>query len=120
MPAGDGTGPRGMGPMTGRGMGSCGGNAQIGLANPVPGQGRGMGFGWGRGRGRGWRHQAHATGLPFWARTPVDNAPTPMVTEPPIEYQAQTLKAQAEQMEKSLEQLRKRITELEAVQSKDA
>jgi predicted DNA-binding protein (UPF0251 family) len=39
MPGGDGTGPRGQGPMTGRGMGR--------------GQGRGMGMGAGRGRGYG-------------------------------------------------------------------
>ena len=39
MPAFDQTGPRGMGPLTGRGMGPCA-------------RGRGMGFGRGRGLGR--------------------------------------------------------------------
>lgn len=38
MPRRDGTGPMGMGPMTGRGFGPCCG-----------------GYGWGRGFGRGWR-----------------------------------------------------------------
>ena len=39
MPGGDGTGPMGRGPLTGRGMGSCG---------------RGLGRGFGRGYGRCW------------------------------------------------------------------
>ena len=43
MPGFNGTGPRGMGPMTGRGMGPCG-----------RGFGRGMGYGMGYGRGFGW------------------------------------------------------------------
>jgi len=65
MPFGDRTGPRGMGPMTGRGTGF----GWPGFANPIPGRrwsgfgwrGRGYGFGrsfgwrgWGRGFGRGW------------------------------------------------------------------
>lgn len=52
MPCGDGTGPRGQGPRTGRGMGFCkreGGRQGMEFA-------RGMGFGRGMGRGRfrGW------------------------------------------------------------------
>ena len=43
MPRGDGTGPMGMGPMTGRGMGYC-----TGYAMPVY---KNAGFGMGRGRG---------------------------------------------------------------------
>jgi hypothetical protein len=58
MPAGDGTGPMGMGPMTGRGTGFCSGFGAPGYANPVPGRsfgwGRGFGFGRGRGFGRGF------------------------------------------------------------------
>ena len=78
MPFGDGTGPRGMGPMTGRAAGYCAGFGQPGFANPIAG-GRWFGFGsgwgrpygygypyagwgvgWGRGRGRGfgWRWAA--------------------------------------------------------------
>jgi len=44
MPGYDRTGPNGMGPMTGRGMGSCGGGLR-----------RGFGRGFGRGRGFGFR-----------------------------------------------------------------
>jgi hypothetical protein len=47
MPFGDGTGPRGMGPMTGRRAGYCAGFGQPGFANPLPGRGW-FGFGWGR------------------------------------------------------------------------
>lgn len=79
MPFGDGTGPRGMGPMTGRGAGYCAGFDQLGFANPIPGRrwfgsgwgrpygypyvgwGRGMGMGRGMGRGRGWRRF-----VPYW------------------------------------------------------
>jgi len=62
MPWGDGTGPMGLGPMTGRGAGYCAGYPVPGYLNPwVPGRGW-----WGRGRGRGWGFWA--TGLPGWAR----------------------------------------------------
>jgi hypothetical protein len=59
MPFGDGRGPRGMGPRSGRGLGYCAGFDSPGYANP--GQGYGRGFGRGRGRGFGfkasWRNQ---------------------------------------------------------------
>ena len=48
MPGKNGTGPSGVGPMTGRGMGNCAGNT-----NFVGRQGCGMGLGRGMGRGRG-------------------------------------------------------------------
>lgn len=50
MPRGDKTGPAGLGPKTGRGMGPCGspnGRRQTGA-------GYGYGYGFGRGWGRGW------------------------------------------------------------------
>lgn len=48
MPGGDGTGPMGMGPMTGGGRGFC--------AIPMKDwRGPYGGRGFGRGRGRGWR-----------------------------------------------------------------
>lgn len=71
MPFRDGTGPMGLGPMTGRGAGFCAGFARPGFSNPAPGYpygypvavpvspGRSYGFGprlgRGRGVGRGWR-----------------------------------------------------------------
>ena len=68
MPYGDGTGPMGYGPMTGRAAGYCVGYNVPGYINPTPGSrpgiwGRGFwpgygfrpvrGRGGGRGRGRG-------------------------------------------------------------------
>ncbi len=51
MPRGDGTGPNGKGPRTGRGMGNC--PPQTGDATgSMPGRGLGLGRGLGRGRGR--------------------------------------------------------------------
>ncbi|MFO7795694.1 MAG: DUF5320 domain-containing protein [Promethearchaeati archaeon] len=49
MPGGDGTGPGGQGPMTGRALGYCSGYSSPGYT-----KGAGLGLGWGRGRGRGW------------------------------------------------------------------
>ena len=66
MPGGDGTGPGGMGPMTGRGAGYCAGYPVPGYMNPVGGRGYG---GWGRGGGgRGRRNRFYATGLTGWQR----------------------------------------------------
>lgn len=64
MPGGDRTGPRGMGPMTGRGFGWCRGAWEGGS----PGSHHGPTPGFGYGRSRGWRHCNYATGLPGWAR----------------------------------------------------
>ena len=50
MPFGDGTGPMGRGPMTGRGAGFCAGFGSPGFTNPIPGRrfgfGRGMPYGY--------------------------------------------------------------------------
>ena len=56
MPRGDGTGPAGQGPMTGRKLGFCAGSESPGFMNP--GFRRGMGRGFGRGRGFAWRARA--------------------------------------------------------------
>ncbi len=76
MPRGDGTGPAGFGPMTGRGAGYCAGYPVPGYMNPAglrgagfwarPWAGRGAGFG--RGHAGGWRRMYYATGLPDWMR----------------------------------------------------
>lgn len=52
MPRGDGTGPMGMGPMTGRGAGYCAGFPTPGFMSPAGGR---LGLGLGGGRGRGFR-----------------------------------------------------------------
>ncbi len=48
MPFGDGTGPMGQGPRTGRGFGYCSGHPHFGCMGP---RGRGFGRGWRRGWG---------------------------------------------------------------------
>lgn len=57
MPRGDGTGPQGTGPRTGRGAGTCSpnqGNAQdAGRRSPRQGRGLGQAGGGKAGRGRG-------------------------------------------------------------------
>lgn len=54
MPVRDGSGPQGMGPMTGRRMGNCNpDNDFAGTDNRGRGFGRGFGCGNGMGRGRG-------------------------------------------------------------------
>jgi len=54
MPRQDKTGPRGEGPMTGRGMGSCGGGTRRGF---------GCGFGRGMGMGRRWTNKDEQVAL---------------------------------------------------------
>lgn len=112
MPGKDGTGPLGMGPMSGRAAGYCAGFGVPGYANMGRGRGWRAGFGRGGGAwggGRGWRHQLYATGLPGWARGTVPY-PAPAVPE----QELAALKQQAEHLGGMLEQIRARIQELEA------
>lgn len=127
MPGGDGTGPMGMGPMTGRAAGYCAGYGMPGYMNgawramnPIPGRGFGMGRGrgfWGRGGGRGWRNRFYATGIPGWAADAgmPYGAPyaMPYVSAPTKEQELDMLKGQAEQFETALGDIRKRLQELE-------
>jgi len=54
MPYGDGTGPRGRGSRTGRGLGNC---PTQNNQNEGIDRGYGQGFGRGRGGGRGFRRR---------------------------------------------------------------
>jgi len=119
MPGGDGTGPFGMGPMTGRAAGFCAGYPVPGYMNPIPGRGfwrwgAGRGF-WGR--GRGWRHWYYATGLPGWARAAYPwwgSTPwSPLATAPSREDELKALKQQAEFFQECLSDIQKRVAELE-------
>jgi len=116
MPGGDGTGPLGMGAMTGRAAGFCAGYGMPGYMNPIPGRGFGAGLGCGRRFGGGWRNMFHATGLPGWARAGVPSgAPfaTPYATAPTKEQELEALKGQAEYFENAMGDIRKRLQELE-------
>jgi len=55
MPYGDGTGPQGRGPRTGRGLGNCPPNSN--QNEGIDRGGFGQGFGRGFGRGRGFRRR---------------------------------------------------------------
>ena len=130
MPGGNGTGPAGMGPMTGRAAGYCAGNNVPGFANPQGGRGfwgggRG-GFGRGGG-GRGRRNGFYATGLTGWQRFGAGGpayggaapygAPNggPAATK---QQELDMLKGQVEYFEDALDGIKKRITELEAESAK--
>ncbi|MDD5678825.1 MAG: DUF5320 domain-containing protein [Kiritimatiellae bacterium] len=119
MPAGDGTGPMGMGPMTGRAAGFCAGYGMPGYMNPISGRGFGMGVGRGRGfwgGGRGWRNRFYATGVPGSAGTGLPyGAPyaMPCASAPTKEQELDMLKGQAGQIETALGNIRKRLHELE-------
>jgi hypothetical protein len=109
MPGGDGTGPVGMGPMTGRAGGFCAGSGRPGYAKPAPGRGLGMGFGRGRGfgNGRGWRHRQYGAG---WTRGGADAV---SFQPPDAETEKHSLKAQADDLQAQLDALRKRLGEIE-------
>jgi len=123
MPGGDGTGPGGMGPMTGRAAGYCAGYPVPGFANPIAGRGF-----WVRGRGGGWgrRNMFYATGLTGWQRAasgypapggaPPYGAPYGVPFAPAMTAQQELdgLKGQAEYFEDALDGIKKRIEELEA------
>lgn len=116
MPGGDRTGPRGMGPRTGRGMGFCSGYDMPGYMNP----GFGGGYGYGRGGGRGWgggrgfRNRFHATGVPGWAWN-WNTAPYGGVPQAPDrEQELAALRNEAEYMKNGLAEITKRIEELES------
>lgn len=106
MPAGDGSGPRGAGPGTGRGLGFCAGYAQPGYASfgPGRGSGRGWGRGFGRGRGRGRRAGWAASAPGPWFGPPAVTAAS----------EAELLKNQVAFYEQELANLNKRLGELEA------
>ena len=124
MPGGDRTGPRGLGPMTGRAAGYCAGYSVPGYMNPVPGRGfAGGGGGWaaygrGRGGGRGWRNQYYATGMPGWQRAAYGypafgGGAYPYPPEPTAEEERDMLKEEAEMLKQQLDDIQNRISTLE-------
>lgn len=128
MPGGDGTGPMGQGPRTGRGAGYCSGYNMPGYANPLPGQGfwgRGPGRG-GRmgGGGRGRRNWFYATGLTGWQRGcfpfPQQVPPVNPVREFTREQELNVLQTDLQRLERHTEQLRRRIDELTAAETQKA
>lgn len=107
MPGGDRTGPFGLGPMSGKGMGWCGrrAGAPMGAGQGAPGAGRG----WGRaqqgaalpGRGRGRR--------PCWT---APSAPAVQGPEAELDY----LTSYALDLEASLNAVKNRLAALKGSQ----
>jgi len=115
MPGGDRTGPLGQGPMTGRGLGYCGGYADPGYWS---GWGGGRGMAWGRGGGRGWGRGGFWTaprGAGMMGSFPYA-APSPIVSR---SAQALALQSQAEQLKAMLSQIEEEIRDLEEAGSAD-
>ncbi|KUO72112.1 MAG: hypothetical protein APF77_00810 [Clostridia bacterium BRH_c25] len=95
MPRGDGTGPMGMGPMTGRGLGICAG-IYTGIA-ALRCINRGTGYGMGFGRGRGFGRMSYtAYGGAFKS----------------AEDEKEYLSNQAELLENQLHQVEKRLKDI--------
>lgn len=129
MPRGDGTGPLGLGPMTGRAAGFCAGFPVPGFMNPV-----GRGF-WGRrfwrrafglglgafGFGRGWRWRYYATGLPFWARQfyPFDPVAARPAAEDAQKYEAEILSQEARLLKEELKAIEERLEQLKKAKKED-
>ena len=105
MPAGDGSGPRGEGPLTGRAMGRCTGNAAGGYAT-APGRGGGYGF-FGRrgGGGRGMRRGYPQNDAPVYVRKSTETDS--------LKNQVQFVADTIEQIANRVNQLLKRKTEKE-------
>jgi len=121
MPGFDGTGPMGMGPMTGGGRGWC--NPSAPYARPYFSGGFGPWFRGGRGRGRGYRHWYGATGLPGWMRFgPVGPLGYPGGYQwgyPPVspytkEQETEFLKDQAAALKEELDAIDSRLRDLES------
>lgn len=115
MPFGDGTGPWGLGPLTGRRLGYCAGYPVPGANNPIGYWGYGFGFG----RGRGFRNRFWATGIPGWAwarglsGVPYPYPPvSPYFPAGPVD-EKEALKAQAAYLEEQLAAIQRRLGELE-------
>jgi len=112
MPAYDGTGPRGMGPMTGRGMGYCAEYA----SNPnYFGAGRRIGRGFSRGRGFGQDSVYNPRGLlrPRFMSTEISGGYAENPYHPPTkEEELAALNNDRKKINSQLSGIEKRIKEL--------
>jgi hypothetical protein len=116
MPRGDGTGPMGMGPMTGRAAGYCAGYGVPGFTNPYGG--RGLGMAWGRGGGRGmgmaWRRGRGRGPAGGWGFAPAPSAGPYAVPEPTAEQELAALRDQADWLKQQMDAVHTRIQELQS------
>jgi hypothetical protein len=111
MPAGDRTGPMGLGPMTGRAAGYCAGAAVPGAATAWGGRGR---WRWSAPGLAGWLPAAGrgAGRFGYWASGAASAPPVaPGLTR---EQQIATLRSQAQYFEDALAGVRRQLEEYEA------
>lgn len=109
MPRGDRTGPAGMGPRTGRGMGYCSGFAAPGFMNG----GAGFGAGFGGGRGRGFRRMYFQNGTPGWGRfSGYPYGYQPYAVPMAAQDERELLQNQIAFLEKQLEQAREQLNQM--------
>ncbi|MFX0072259.1 MAG: DUF5320 domain-containing protein [Candidatus Hermodarchaeota archaeon] len=131
MPGGDGTGPGGLGPRTGRALGYCAGYDTPGYTKG-PGMGLGRKFGRGRGqwfgygRGLGWRKGGWGGYEGIWGysapvySTPLVPTPAYMPPTTPesqlnmLKQEKDYLEAEMKGMTDAINDIAKRIAELES------
>ena len=120
MPRGNGTGPQGMGTMTGRGAGYCPGTGDPGYSTAGMGAGRSRGMRWDftcRGMhlgGRGQRNMPAATGE--WGRARSGGRPQASQRVDP-EWERRLLNEQAEMLTTELEHIKVRLAQIDRVVS---
>jgi len=115
MPRGDGTGPGGLGPMTGRGAGYCAGYSTPGFMNSYGGR-LGLGRGYGRGYGRGLGFGYGRGFAPGYVNPTPYNPPVYSggYYQAPIDPKQELgmLNEDANALKEQLDSINKRITEL--------
>ena len=114
MPGGNGTGPAGMGSISGRGLGFCAGNSQPGYAAGT-GTGfnrSGRGFGAGRGCGRGWGFRNFFGGSGFGSGN-ISGFFNGIRAELTPDKEREILSNRKAMLNTQIENLNRRITELE-------
>ena len=112
MPGFDGTGPRGLGPMTGGGRGFCNPSFR-GMGAPYMGYPYGTPYGWGRrGMGRGF---GMGRGRRFWGQMPFPPGAGMSPFRHPMtpEEEVQFFRDHAHMLTEELNQINTRISELE-------
>jgi hypothetical protein len=122
MPGGDRSGPRGLGPMTGRGLGYCAGYPTPGYSRG-PGWGHGMYSGWGRGwhrgRGRGYGRGSwyadpvYYSSLQAVPQYPLYNPPTKTDQLTMLKQEKEYLESEIEEINNAIVDIAHRIEELE-------
>jgi len=110
---GDGTGPEGLGPQTGRGIGYCTGNVVPGFQNTTVPR-LGLGRASFRGRGGRFRNLYNGTGLTRWQQNATST--TTIGTQQTITktQQLDALKKQAELIKNELDNITRQIREIES------